>query len=87
MRTIYISTHKTTIEHVSINFLPLAYQLYRKKYSMPRTEYRALTIRVETYDKIVTTVHRIKKKKPRMYTSDFLEMLLDMYEKNPNRIK
>jgi hypothetical protein len=48
---------------------------------LPRTEYRALTIRVETYDKIVTTVHRIKKKKPRMYTSDFLEMLLDMYEK------
>lgn len=54
---------------------------------LPRTEYRALTIRVETYDRIVSTVHKIKKKKPRMYTSDFLDILLDMYEKNPDRMK
>ncbi|MGI0058440.1 MAG: hypothetical protein ACREBJ_01620 [Nitrosotalea sp.] len=54
---------------------------------MPRTEYRALTMRVETYDRIIATVHKIKKKKPRMYTSDFLDILLDMYEKNTDRVK
>ncbi len=48
---------------------------------MPRTEYRALTIRAETYDRIIKTVHKIKEKKPRMYTSDFLDILLDTYEK------
>lgn len=47
---------------------------------MPRIEYRALTLRMETYERIVRAVHRAKKKNHRMYTSTFLDMLLDTYE-------
>lgn len=47
---------------------------------MPRVEYRALTLRMETYERIINAVHKAKKKDHRMYTSRFLEMLLDMYE-------
>ncbi|HEX5457134.1 MAG TPA: hypothetical protein VFX64_01970 [Candidatus Nitrosotalea sp.] len=48
---------------------------------MPREDYRALTLRTETYERILKTVHKEKMKDRRMYTSEFLEMLLDMYEK------
>ncbi|SMH72648.1 hypothetical protein [Candidatus Nitrosotalea okcheonensis] len=51
---------------------------------MPRGEYNTLTLRRETYDRILSIVHKAKKKNKRMYTSDFLEMLLDMYEKKSN---
>jgi hypothetical protein len=48
---------------------------------LPRGEYNTLTLRRETYDRILGAVHKAKKKNKRMYTSDFLDMLLDMYEK------
>lgn len=49
---------------------------------LPRGEYNTLTIRNETYDRITAAIHKAKKKNRRMYTSDFLEMLLDLYEKS-----
>ncbi|CUR52650.1 protein of unknown function [Nitrosotalea devaniterrae] len=48
---------------------------------LPRGEYNTLTLRTETYDRILKAVHKAKMKDRRMYTSDFLDMLLDMYEK------
>jgi len=48
---------------------------------LPTGEYNTVTIRNETYDRLIAAVHKAKKKKRRMYTSDFLEMLLDLYEK------
>ncbi|MGI0088569.1 MAG: hypothetical protein ACREBI_11525 [Nitrosotalea sp.] len=50
---------------------------------MPRGEYSTLTLRNETYDRIIAAIHKAKKKNRKMYTSEFLEMLLDIYEKNP----
>ncbi|MDE1767069.1 MAG: hypothetical protein KGI27_12485 [Thaumarchaeota archaeon] len=47
---------------------------------MPSKDYKALTLRNETYDRIIAAIHKAKKKNRRMYTSEFLEMLLDMYE-------
>ncbi|HZS73642.1 MAG TPA: hypothetical protein VFA69_03970 [Candidatus Nitrosotalea sp.] len=55
--------------------------IVQKTQSLPRGEYNTLTLRRETYDRILSVVHKAKKKNRRMYTSDFLEMLLDMYEK------
>ncbi|MDE1765756.1 MAG: hypothetical protein KGI27_05680 [Thaumarchaeota archaeon] len=48
---------------------------------MPSEDYRTLTLRKETYDRIITAVHKSKKKNRRTYTSEFVEMLLDLYEK------
>ncbi|MDE1861985.1 MAG: hypothetical protein KGI33_03625 [Thaumarchaeota archaeon] len=49
--------------------------------SLPSGEYSTLTIRNETYDRIIVAIHKAKKKNRRMYTSEFVEMLLDLYEK------
>jgi hypothetical protein len=49
--------------------------------SLPRGEYSTLTLRNETYERILKAVHKAKVKDRRMYTSEFLEMLLDLYEK------
>lgn len=48
---------------------------------LPRGEYNTLTLRTETYDRILKAVHKAKVKDRRMYTSEFVEMLLDLYEK------
>ncbi|MDE1767065.1 MAG: hypothetical protein KGI27_12465 [Thaumarchaeota archaeon] len=48
---------------------------------MPSEDYRTLTLRKETYDRIIAAIHKAKKKKRRTYTSEFVEMLLDSYEK------
>lgn len=48
---------------------------------LPRGDYNTLTLRNETYDRITAAIHRAKKKNHRMYTSEFVEMLLDLYEK------
>ncbi|MDE1862086.1 MAG: hypothetical protein KGI33_04140 [Thaumarchaeota archaeon] len=47
---------------------------------MPRGEYSTLTLRNETYDRIIAAIHKAKKKNSRMYASEFVEMLLDLYE-------
>ncbi len=48
---------------------------------LPRGEYSTLTLRNETYERILKAVHKAKVKDRRMYTSEFVEMLLDLYEK------
>lgn len=48
---------------------------------MPRGEYHTLTLRTETYERLLKAVHKAKVKDRHMYTSEFVEMLLDMYEK------
>ncbi|MDE1862960.1 MAG: hypothetical protein KGI33_08620 [Thaumarchaeota archaeon] len=52
---------------------------------MPTGEYNTVTIRNETYERFIVVVRKAKKKNRRMYTSDFLEMLLDLYEKYGQR--
>lgn len=52
---------------------------------LPTGEYNTVTIRNETYDRLIAAVHKAKKKNRRMYTSDFLEILLDLYEKYGQR--
>jgi hypothetical protein len=51
---------------------------------LPSEDYRTLTLRRETYDRLVEAVHKAKKKNRRTYTSEFVEILLDMYEKRSN---
>ncbi|MGI0060343.1 MAG: hypothetical protein ACREBJ_11320 [Nitrosotalea sp.] len=48
---------------------------------MPSGEYSTLTLRTKTYDRILKAVHKAKMKDRTMYTSEFVEMLLDLYEK------
>lgn len=52
---------------------------------LPTGEYNTVTIRNETYERFIVVVRKAKKKNRRMYTSDFLEMLLDLYEKYGQR--
>jgi molybdenum cofactor biosynthesis enzyme MoaA len=49
--------------------------------SLPSKDYKTLTLRNEIHDRIIAAVHKAKKKNRRMYTSEFIEMLLDSYEK------
>ncbi|MDE1863753.1 MAG: hypothetical protein KGI33_12730 [Thaumarchaeota archaeon] len=49
--------------------------------------YNILTIRNETYGRIIAVIHVAKKKGRRMYTDGFLEMLLDLYENKSRQIK
>jgi len=48
---------------------------------LPTEYYKTLTLRNEIYDRLIAAVHKTKKKNRRMYTSEFVEMLLDLYEK------
>jgi hypothetical protein len=48
---------------------------------LPRGEYHTLTLRTETYERLLKAIHKAKVKDRRMYTSEFVEILLDVYEK------
>jgi hypothetical protein len=48
---------------------------------LPRGEYHTLTLKTETYERLLKAVRKAKVKDRRMYTSEFVEMLLDLYEK------
>lgn len=48
---------------------------------LPRGEYSTLTLRTETYERILKAIRKAKVKDRRMYTSEFVDMLLDLYEK------
>jgi hypothetical protein len=48
---------------------------------LPKGEYSTLTLKNETYERLLKAVRKAKVKDRRMYTSEFVDMLLDTYEK------
>jgi hypothetical protein len=48
---------------------------------LPRGEYHTLTLRTEIYERLLKAVRKAKVKDRRTYTSEFVEMLLDIHEK------
>lgn len=54
---------------------------------MPRKGYSTLTLKNEAYERFLKVINKAQFKDRRIHASEFLHMLLDMYEKNPDRIK
>jgi hypothetical protein len=48
---------------------------------LPRGEYHTVTLKTKTYERLLKAIRKAKVNDRRMYASEFVEMLLDMYEK------
>lgn len=63
-------------------FLPMIYQRTVLTISMPRKEYKTITVKNESYDQFKKAVREAKKKDKSLDNSMFLDLLISQHQRS-----